>query len=132
MDRPAWNDTPEEERPSTRTTALHRKLHLAFERSNWENDSTLILDREEKDFLFDKIYPGPFRYRRDGWEFDFKPALNRYVVIYNHGGPTIVYAPDKTSIRKSRSLRGITEIYEIPNPHAKKYRNYRKSKHNQV
>jgi hypothetical protein len=133
LERPSWKKTPEEERPSNRMISLHRILHRAFEEADWEADSSRVLDREQKDFLFNQIYPGrQFSYRRDGWEFDFKPALNRYVVICNHGGPTIVYAPDKTSIRKSRSLSGITEIHEIPNKHAKKYRDYRKRKPNQV
>jgi hypothetical protein len=130
-DRPAWDDTPEENRPSTKATSLHRKLRNAFEEADWEHDATLVLEREEKDYLF-KALNARWRsvYRRDGWEFDFKPALNRYVIIRNHGGPNIVYAPDKTSVRKN--VIGVTEIHEIPNPHAKKYREYNNHKPDQV
>jgi hypothetical protein len=133
-ERRSWYEVPEEERPTNTTIDLHRILHREQEEQGFTGDSSAILSREAKDRLFRSLdYRAKAKsptYKRNGWAFDFRPALNRYVVVLKHYGSQIYYAPDKTSIRNSDYTTGIREIYEIPNKVAEEYRGYRE--HNET
>jgi hypothetical protein len=52
-----------------------------------------------------------------GYEYDFKPYLNRYIYFACNTW-TVCYAPNKTIVRKVNSCK-VIEIYEIPNPFKK-------------
>lgn len=130
-DRRNWYDVPQGDKPTNPTINLHRILHREFDKNDWDADAKNILSRDTKDRLFERFdynaTAGSVLYKRDGWAFDFRPVLNRYVVVIKHYGAEIYYAPDKTSIRNSGYMTGVREIYEIPNEIREDYKRYREN-----
>ena len=128
-ERRSWYDVPKEERPHTPIIDLHRLLHREFEKADWDADAGQILSRGAKDRLVKALRRSGYPWRRrGGWQFSFRPVLNRYTVIRDTGAAFVMYAPDKRSIRANVSL--VSEIHEIPNKVAEEYRSYRE--HNET
>jgi len=121
-----WDDLPQRKKPDGRVIELHERLRGRFERQGWKADPKVILPRGAKDFLMSRFYPdGPY-HTRGGWRFDFRPAMNRYVVIGGPCSPKVMYAPDKTAIRKTYPWsHKVSEIHQIPNQVRERYQQYR-------
>ena len=134
-ERRNWDQLPQKEKPVDPIINLHTILRREFAKEAWDLNARELLSRDAKDRLFltffrEGIAENP-TYKRRGWAFSFRPAMNRYAVI---GGPTfghprIWYAPDKTSVVNATSKElgsAPSEIYEIPNRIFAEYRAFRR------
>lgn len=125
--RPSWHEVDRNERPHTPIIDVHRLLHREIEKAGWETDASEILSRGAKIRLMRALWPGTPIYKRDGWAFDFRPVMNRYVVLAGPAGIHLMYSPDKRCIREESHFHSIRKVYEIKNEVAEDYRAFRES-----
>jgi hypothetical protein len=102
----SWEVKPLETLKDTKTYQIMEKLHNGIK-----------LTREEKDGLNIFEYNG---YRRlVGWQFDFTPFCNLYLVKIKHYGWKEFYAFDKMQIRNYAGYKNnILQIVEIENKYS--------------
>ena len=120
-----WREVPKKERPHTPIIDLHGLLRHELEEVGWDSSAEEILSRTAKTRLFRALWPGTPVYRRDGWAFDFRPALLRYVILAGPSGVHLAYAPDKRCLREQSHFYSIEGIYRIKNEIAEEYRSCR-------
>ena len=104
----AFNDRGDVKKVMTSNASAVGYFHML------QND--IKLTREEKNHLFHLLQSnsGDRYYRLMGVAIPFWAYLKKYWVQYEYGNIVQIYAPDKTSIRKSfYTCQGIIKIVEI-------------------